>query len=89
MMDNACNQVVIFSNDSDLAPALSAIKSRRPDIKIGIVAPIRGEGRQPSADLRRIADWTRQSIKENELASSQLPQKVLTRKRAISKPEHW
>jgi len=89
VMDNACDQVIIFSNDSDLAPALSAVKVRRPDFKIGVVAPIRGEGRQPSADLKRIADWTRDGIKDNELASSQLPDKVLTRKRAILKPEHW
>ena len=87
--DKSCDQVVIFSNDSDLAPALSVLKSRWPDIKIGIVAPIRGERRQPSADLKVIADWTRHSIREQELAGAQLPGKVITRKRAILKPEHW
>lgn len=89
VIKNACNQVVVFSNDSDLAPALSAVKSLRSDLTIGVVAPIRGENRQPSADLKNIADWTRHGIKDRELAAAQLPDKVLTRKRAIAKPEHW
>ena len=88
-LDNHCDQVVIFSNDSDLTPALTTVKSRWPNLKIGVVAPIRGEGRQSSADLKAIADWTRSGIKVNELQAAQLPNKVLTRKRAISKPEHW
>ena len=89
VLDGACDQVVIFSNDSDLAPALREVKSRWPSKTIGVIAPIRSEGRQPSADLKKIADWTRHEIRENELASSQLPDKVQTRKRIISKPEHW
>ncbi len=89
VMDNACDQVMIFSNDSDLAPALVAIKARKPEVIIGVVAPIRGEIRQPSADLRKFSDWTRRGIKEAELANAQLPDKVPTRKRAIAKPEHW
>lgn len=89
VMDNACEQAVVFSNDSDLAPALSAIKVRRPDVVLGVVAPIRGENRQPSADLKKIADWTRHGIKDKELAAARLPDKVLTRKRAIAKPAHW
>jgi uncharacterized LabA/DUF88 family protein len=89
VFDNCCDQIVVFSNDSDLAPALHAVKSRWKNIKIGVVAPIRGEKRQPSADLKVIADWTRHSIKEQELIDAQLPNKVITRKRAITKPEHW
>ena len=89
VMDNACDHAVIFSNDSDLTPALSAIKARKPDVTIGVVAPIRGEGRKPSADLRKFTDWTRHSIKETELANAQLPKKIPTRKRAILKPTHW
>ncbi len=87
--DNICDQVVIFSNDSDLAPALRAVKSRWPNKIIGVVAPIRDGRRRASTDLELIADWTRHGIKEDELASSQLPDKVQTRKRVISKPKHW
>jgi hypothetical protein len=86
---NRCSAWPGIRNDSDLAPALHAVKSRWKNIKIGVVAPIRGEKRQPSADLKVIADWTRHSIKEQELIDAQLPNKVITRKRAITKPEHW
>ncbi|MCY4641753.1 MAG: NYN domain-containing protein [Gammaproteobacteria bacterium] len=89
VMDNVCDQAVIFSNDSDLVPALRAVKSRWPNKIIGVVAPIRGKGRQPSTDLKQIADWTRHGIREDELASSQLPDEIQTRKRVISKPKHW
>lgn len=89
VFDNRCDQIVVFSNDSDLTPALNVVKSRWEDVTIGVVAPIRGEKRQPSADLKEIADWTRHGIKEQELAKTQLPSKVITRKRAIAKPEHW
>jgi len=89
VIDNECDQVVIFSNDSDLSPALEQIKSRKASIIIGVVAPIRGEGRQPSSDLRKFSDWTRTGIREEELKNSQLPDKVMTRKRTILKPEHW
>lgn len=36
--DNACEHMVIFSNDSDLAPALAAVKSHTPHITIGTIA---------------------------------------------------
>ncbi len=89
VLDDACDQLVIFSNDSDLAPALREVKSRWPSKTIGVVAPIRKEGRRPSAALKKTADWTRYGIRESELASSQLPDKVRTRKRFILKPDHW
>lgn len=88
-MDKSLDQAVIFSNDSDLAPALSAAKLRWPGLKIGVIAPIRGEDRNSSADLRGNADWTRRGITEKELAATQLPEKVHTRKRVITKPAHW
>ena len=89
VMDQPIDQVVIFSNDSDLAPALRVIKMRWHGLKVGIVAPIRGEGRNASADLCEYADWTRRGISDEELAATQLPEKVRTRKRAITRPEHW
>ncbi len=87
--DNKCEQMVLFTNDSDLAPALCTIKERNENIKIGVVAPIRGEDRNASAELDKYSDWTRHQIKLEELESSQLPDQVLTRKRLIKKPEHW
>ena len=88
-VDNTCEQMVLFSNDSDLYPAIKEVKERHPDLKIGVVAPIRDNERQPSADLMEYSDWTRHGIRSEELESSQLPHQVLTRKRRIIKPDHW
>lgn len=88
-MEKSIDQVVIFSNDSDLAPALRAVKVHWPSLEIGVVAPIRGLERKSSTDLSESADWTRRGISESELAATQLPERMPTRKRVIAKPEHW
>ncbi len=88
-MDKKCNQIVLFSNDSDLSPALEMTKKRHPEIKIGIITPgLQGE-RKPSADLKAHSDWLRHGIRCSELEKCQLPSKIITRKRKITKPEHW
>ena len=88
-MDQSSDQAVVFSNDSDLAPALRAIKLRWRGLKVGVVAPVRGAERNASADLCEHADWTRTGISDEELAATQLPARVRTRKRVIAKPGHW
>lgn len=87
-MEGICQQVIIFSNDSDLAPALKAIKDRFCNIKIGTVAPI-SANRQASAELNKYSDWSRSHILPSELSGSQLPESVMTRKRKVQKPSHW
>lgn len=88
-IDKTCEQMILFSNDSDISPAIEFAKSRNPKITIGIVTPVSDNIRKPSADLQKHADWLRHGIKRHELENCQLPYKVLTRKRAIKKPEHW
>lgn len=88
-IDKAFDQAVIVSNDSDLAPAADAVKSRWPDLTVSVITPLLGDSRKLSTELRCIADWTRQNIRETELANAQLPDKVVTRKRLIEKPAHW
>jgi uncharacterized LabA/DUF88 family protein len=87
--DKICDQIILFSNDSDLSPALKITKARHPEIKIGIITPgLRGV-RKPSADLQKHSDWLRHGIKTDELEKCQLPKKIITRKRKITRPEHW
>ena len=88
-MEKPIDQLVIVSNDSDLTPALHAIRTRWPELSVGVIAPVRGQERNSSADLSKFANWTRSGITQEELAATQLPEKVRTRKRVISKPEHW
>lgn len=86
-------QVIIISNDSDIVPALDFIKKDFSNTIIGAVLPkIKPKGKQPegiSKEIRKRADWTRHYILENELANSQLPLKVPTRKKTIFKPDYW
>ena len=84
-------QVVFVSNDTDLEPALKALREDMGDtITIGIVIPIRANSRRPpNQKLSKYADWTRSYITDEELADSQLPDKIATHKKPILKPEYW
>lgn len=88
-------QLVIVSNDTDLAPVLRTIRQDLgQSVQIGVVMPIRkpkdgNMHRPPSASLSQYANWTRSYITEQELAHSHLPGKIPTRKRPIIKPDYW
>lgn len=88
-------QLVFVSNDTDLEPALKAVRDDfGAQIRIGVVLPIRelpqGSVRRPGNNrLSVLADWTRSVIKNHELASSQFPVTIPTRKKPIRKPVYW
>lgn len=88
-----CDQVVICSNDSDLEPVLNLLAQDTPDITVGLILPLRepGEQAQRFSNKRLIgkAHWVRHYIRDDELAVSQLPQNVPTKKKPASKPAHW
>ncbi len=89
----ACDQLVICSNDSDMEPALRMIREDAPAATVGLVMPLldkgRASGKVPNKRLTALAHWVRHHIRDDELAQSQLPQNVPTRKKPASKPEHW
>ncbi|MFT4241880.1 MAG: NYN domain-containing protein [Acidovorax sp.] len=89
----ACEQLVICSNDSDLEPALRMIRGDVPGARIGLVMPLRdkapADGKVPNKRLTALAHWVRHYIRDDELARSQLPQNVPTKKKPASKPSHW
>lgn len=85
-------QVILVSSDSDLIPALALIKKDSPSTKIGVVFP------KPFSDnvqarsnkgIENVADWTRSTIKNEELQANQLPDKVPTAKKPLFKPRYW
>ncbi|MBO9768255.1 MULTISPECIES: NYN domain-containing protein [Xanthomonas] len=87
-------QLVVCSNDSDIAPALAAIREDFPTIVLGMVTPRRppvdGEAdRRVSVSLSSRADWTRHYILDDELAAAQLPERVRKPGKPIDKPGHW
>lgn len=85
--------VVACSNDSDLVPAIKSLREDFPSCEIGIVAPLpEPDGkrhRRGNAELEQLANWTRGYILNEELAKSQLPEVVPTRKKAARKPAYW
>jgi hypothetical protein len=89
-----CEQVVLVSSDSDLVPALKMLAQDVPAVRRGLVLPraeaLPGAERRPANKaLSDLAHWTRREIKTVELAASQLPARVPTRKRPIDKPAYW
>lgn len=88
----AAAHIVFVSNDTDISPALRAIRDDFDgNIQIGVIIPVRQQsgGRPPNAKLSVYADWTRKYITDKELAVSTLPEKIPTRKKPIIKPEYW
>ncbi|ERL54304.1 NYN domain-containing protein [Psychrobacter aquaticus] len=90
-IQNKAEQVVFVTNDTDIEPALKALREDMGDtIIIGIIIPIRSNSRRPQNErLSKYADWTRSYITDDELADSHLPDKVPTAKKPILKPEYW
>jgi hypothetical protein len=98
MYRDACagqfQQLVICSNDSDAAPVLEAVRADFPGLTIGVVTPRHPPdgGRRHRNSLSSLsghADWTRHYLLDEELAASQLPARIPTRKKPIDKPPHW
>jgi len=88
----ACDQMVLCSNDSDLEPALAMIRADFPDVRIGLILPRSAQniGARRSGSLERHAHWTRESVRAEDLAASQLPDRLLDRrKRTITRPSEW
>lgn len=84
------DQVVVCTNDSDIEPALKALREDFPQLTIGIVIPLSRSGpRPPSASLTQHSHWSRKYILDEELELSQLKEQIPTSKKTIKKPAHW
>lgn len=80
-------QVVIVTNDTDIAPAMSLIRAHT-NVVVGLVVPSRAGNRRPNTDLEQHAHWTTSVITDDQLKSSQLP-RVIQGRRATTKPDSW
>ncbi len=85
-----CEAMVLLSGDSDLTPALDAIKEHNASIRIGVVLPRKeGTERPPSQMLSKFADWTRSVIRTSELESCQMPRLIPTNRKPAIRPDYW
>lgn len=83
-------QIVLVSADTDMTPALQALREDFPDIRIGVILPHReGIRREPPGSLKKHTHWMRRVVTTSELEAHQLPDRVPTRKRPAVKPAYW
>lgn len=82
------DQVVIVTNDTDIAPALEMIRQLTSTV-IGIVIPTTAQQRRPNKALVDNAHWVRTHITHDELSKAQLPRVIVSGKKTYSKPDSW
>ncbi|MCJ8203615.1 NYN domain-containing protein [Pseudomonas sp. RGM2987] len=88
--DKRIEQLVLVSGDTDMAPALRAIREDFPHMKIGVVLPYRsGSRRLAPGSLQQHAHWMRRVVTCEELQSYQFPNRVPTHKAPAIKPDYW
>lgn len=83
------DHAVFATNDTDLVPAMKAIREHT-DVAIGLIIPTRARERQANTSLNELADWTRRSIRVEELEAAQLPTPIrVSSRRLAHKPISW
>ena len=83
----AFDQAVICSNDTDLEPALATLRKYHPQLRLGIVAPVKGsDNRYIAADLKQHADWSK-ALSMVHISNAQLPERIPAS--SLRRPETW
>lgn len=83
-------QLVLVSSDTDMTPALKAIREDFPSMTIGVILPHRAELNRPSpGSLKAHSHWMRRVISSEELRRHQFPHRVPTHKAPALKPDYW
>ncbi len=89
-------QAIFVTNDTDQEPTLKALRQDYPEVRIGVILPIKEtvsgtvvRVRPGNNRLSIYADWTRGHIRNEELQQSALPDVIPTQKKAIKKPGYW
>ena len=82
----SCSTCILISNDSDLAEAVNLTKERGTSVVW--MPPILNKNRHPSVDLKKVG-MTPRIVHSSTPARCQLPDRVTTITRIISKPNGW
>jgi len=89
-LDEQIRHIVLVSADTDMGPALKALREDFPEIHIGVILPHREDiKRTPPGSLRNFAHWMRRHVTYDELKKHQFPNKVPTKKKPAHKPDYW
>lgn len=88
--DQRLEQLVLVSADTDMGPALQALREDFPELKLGVILPHReGVRRGTPGSLKNYAHWLRRTVTYAELQAHQFPERVPTRKKPAIKPAYW
>lgn len=83
-------QLVLVSADTDMTPALKALRENFADLRLGVILPHReGIQRTTPGSLKACAHWLRNIVTTDELAAHQFPDRVPTRKKPAVRPDYW
>jgi len=85
---NACENMVLVSGDSDLVPAILSVRNRFPQKKIFVYVPTNPFYQRFSAELSAAANRTRH-LPSNLLPISQFPAQLNDALGPIVKPANW
>jgi len=91
LKDALCNevdQVVIVTNDTDIAPAVEMIR-QMTQVLVGLVVPTTAHQRRPNDALATHAHWIRTHITVSELRAAQFPRVITHGKKSAIKPLSW
>ena len=84
-----CDVQILVTGDSDLVPAIHAVKRRFPDVKAFVYVPARDPTRGAAVEIRSAADKDR-TLPQHLLSKSHLPSKIPDGSGGqISKPAGW
>ncbi|VVP96485.1 6-hydroxy-3-succinoylpyridine 3-monooxygenase HspA [Pseudomonas fluorescens] len=88
--EDRIRQIVLVSADTDMTPALRALREDFPELRVGVILPHReGMKRTVPGSLKAQAHWMRHVVTEEELASHQFPDRVATLKKPARRPDYW
>ncbi len=86
---NECDRLILVSGDSDLAPAVSMVKSHAPDKEVIVYVPGNNPIRAAAVELRSVAD-KHKTLPNALFPKAQFPPKLPDGKGGwINKPQDW
>ncbi|MHC4290471.1 MAG: NYN domain-containing protein [Planctomycetota bacterium] len=83
-VEDRYDRAVIVSADSDLTPAILAVRRLFPEKQVGVMFPIDSN----CFDLRQEADF-RLKMSQKRLQTSQFPDEITVGKTIIKRPDSW
>ena len=88
-VDGKCDRLIVVSGDSDLVPAVKAVKLIDPNKKVIVYVPANNKVRGAANELRNSSD-RHKTLPNNLLSKAQFPDQLTDSKGGIiQKPEAW